>query len=84
LDAMRYLAAIAGPPQVGKRRRLRYAGYLEAISKLGFSFEIKKYPHLKNLGHRSRLLLSRPQGRQRSGRKDFFEMASTLLRARRY
>jgi hypothetical protein len=36
---------------------------LEVISKLGFSFEIKKCPHLKNLGHRSRLLLSRPAER---------------------
>jgi hypothetical protein len=35
----------------------------EAISKLGFSFAIKKCPHLKNLGHRSRLLLCRPAER---------------------
>jgi hypothetical protein len=36
---------------------------MEAISKLGFSFEIKKCPHLKNRGHRSMRRLSRPAER---------------------
>jgi hypothetical protein len=36
---------------------------LEAISKLGFSFEIKKCPRQKNIDHRSRFLLSRPAER---------------------